>query len=123
MPLYDYRCAVCGEESELYRSLSDQATAPQHCGMDMVQIHKAAPYGAVQMEARYVCPATGQKITTWKQRHETFRRHNLADVSDMSSSKWYERESKKWAEIKRLASAPMNELPPGHKADDFLPAA
>ena len=122
MPLYDYRCPACGEEAELYRTISDHATAPQHCGQDMVQIHKSAPFGAVQMEARYVCPATGQKITTWKQRKETFARHNLCDVSDMNSSTWYAKEKKKWDRFKELAAQPVNELPQGYQPEHFLPA-
>ena len=122
MPLYDYRCPVCGEEAELYRTLSDHATAPQHCGQDMVQVHKSAPFGAVQMEARYRCPATGEGVTSWKQRREIMRRHNLVDLSDAPAAKQREREAKKWAEIRRLANAPVNELPKGYKAEDFLPA-
>lgn len=122
MPLYDYRCTVCGEETEVYRSISAEATAPQHCGRDMEQFHAKAPHGSVQMEARYRCPATGEGVTSWKQRREIMRRHNLVDLSDAPAAKQREREAKKWAEIRRLANAPVNELPKGYKAEDFLPA-
>jgi putative FmdB family regulatory protein len=122
MPLYDYRCRACGEETEVYRSVSADATAPQHCGQAMEQFHTRAPMGTVQAETHYLCPATGQQITSRKQRLETFRKHNLADVSDMSSAKQYERDKRKWEGIRKLANAPINELPTGYKAEDFLPA-
>jgi putative FmdB family regulatory protein len=121
MPLYDYRCAVCGVETELYRSISDKATAPQHCDCDMEQFHSRAPMAAVQAETHYLCPASGEKITTRKQRMESFRKYNLADVSDMSSERQHEREKKKWKAIRESANSGLNALPDGYKPDDFLP--
>lgn len=121
MPLYDYRCRVCGCETEVYRSVSE-TSIPMHCGTEMQQFHSRPPMGAVQAETHYICPATGKEITSRKKRLESFREHNLVDVSDMDSRKVLAREEKKWAEIRRLANAPVNELPTGYKAEDFLPA-
>ena len=122
MPLYDYRCRACGVETEVYRSVSAADTPPEHCGAAMEQFHSRAPMGSVQAETHYLCPATGQKVTTRKQRLETFRKHGLADVSDMSSAKQYERDKRKWEGIRKLASQPINDLPSGYKPEDFLPA-
>ncbi len=120
MPLYDFRCDHCGTAREVYRTLSDD-TKPECCDHEMTQIHTSAPYGSVRMEAHYRCPATGQGVTTWKQRREIMARHNLVDVSDMPASKVIEQEDKKWAAIRKKA-AELPGLPPGTKPEDFLPA-
>ncbi len=103
MPLYDYRCPACGEEAELYRTLSDHATAPQHCGQSMVQIHKAAPMGSVQVEARYQCPVTGVAVTSRRQRLEIMKRENLREALPAAE---VIRNKRKWRErINTLANS------------------
>ena len=120
MPLYDYRCRTCGVETEIYRGVNEN-THPEHCGETMEQFHLRAPMGAVQAETHYMCPATEKPITSRKQRLESFKRHNLADMSDLSSAKQYEREKKKWDKIRKTAGEAVNTLPPGFNEAEYLP--
>jgi hypothetical protein len=61
-------------------------------------------YGHVKMECHYQCPATGQNVTTWKQRKELFAKHNLSDAaSDMTAEQVISQAKRKKAENDALA--------------------
>jgi hypothetical protein len=102
MPTYSFECA-CGERKEQFLKMSElESNTPVHCGQKMrVVIQPVAGY--VQMECRYRCPATREKITTWKQRKESFARNRLRDASDVTAEQEITRQQKRKAENDRLA--------------------
>lgn len=118
MPLYTYACK-CGWEVEEYRPVAQmEIEKPVHCGQQM-QIRIMPVMGMVRAEAHYICPATGEKVTTRRQRQYLFDKHGLADYNDIGDP--IEKELKRVAKVKELASTPHTELPPGTKIEDFLP--
>ena len=42
-----------------------------------------APAGSVQGEAHYLCPVTGEQVTSWAQRRNLFAKHNLIDANEV----------------------------------------
>ena len=44
MPLYDYRCTVCGKETEIRHGFNDTNAEPcPHCGGALVRVFNPAP--------------------------------------------------------------------------------
>jgi putative FmdB family regulatory protein len=44
MPLYDYRCAACGKETEVRHGFNDTHAEPcAHCGGAMTRVFNPAP--------------------------------------------------------------------------------
>ena len=60
--------------------------------------------GYVQMECRYVCPATNERITSWKQRAENFAKHRLRDASDQNPAQEIAKAKQQQAEQAALAA-------------------
>lgn len=57
------------------------------------------------MECRYKCPATGENVTSWKQRANLFAKHNLTDAaSDMTADQVISAAQKKKAANDRIAA-------------------
>lgn len=85
MPTYTFRCPECEAVQERFCRVSElDANTPECHGPMRIVIQPA--HGHVKMECRYKCPVTGEGVTSWKQRRESFARHNLSDAaSDMSA--------------------------------------
>lgn len=121
MPLYDYRCSHCAaERTDVFNRMREsESNAPVCCGAPMgivIQI----PMVAVQPEAHYVCPATRQKVTSWRQRRNLFAEHRLMDANDFPPEQVVRDTDKKWNRIRELAKPPK-ELE--HvKLQDLVPA-
>lgn len=103
MPTYQFRCPACGTVRELFCRVSEQeANRPQCCNTASETVIQPT-YGYVQSECHYKCPATGQSVTSWKQRRETFARHGLNDASDYNVEKEIAKARKKKADSEALA--------------------
>ena len=107
--LYDFRCSECGAEHEnvtLPMSAIGTDAEPHCCGARMTQYFQPGrrTMATVQGEARYVCPKTGEKITSWKQRGENFARHGLMDANDFTPSFVVNEQEQKWGKIRKLAA-------------------
>ena len=82
MPTYTYRCDTCtAVRDEFNRVAECESAAPECCGARM-RIKIQPVMGSVQGECHYRCPATGQMVTSWKQREEIFAKYNLMDARD-----------------------------------------
>lgn len=103
MPTYQFRCPECGTVRELFCRVSEQeANRPVCCNKPSETLIQPA-YGYVQSECHYRCPVTQQGITSWRQRKDSFARHNLIDASDMNPAKEIAKAEKRKEENERLA--------------------
>lgn len=102
MPTYSFACS-CGETRELFCKVSElEAKRPLCHGPMQTVIQPVSGY--VQMECRYICPKTRQKVTSWRQRQEIFKEHNLRDASDWNPDKEIAKKVKQKQEWAKLAS-------------------
>lgn len=118
MPTYTYRCDTCTHvQDEFNRVAECESAAPMCCG-ERMSIKIQPVMGSVQGECHYRCPATGQLVTSWKQRNEIFKRHNLMDARDMNPG-FVKRESD--AQIARdEAIAAEMDMPEGFDHDAIM---
>lgn len=108
MPIYAYKCPQCGSEKDDFNRIDDRHTNAPACACGTQMAMQFTPVrGSVQQDAHYVCPATGEQVTSWRQRRETFARHGLIDARDMDKSY---REQKTKAKRDRLEKA-LRECP------------
>ena len=83
MPLYSYACPVCGAERDEFNRIDDRHTnAPQCHGPMRLLISPVR--GSVQESCHYVCPQTGQGVTSWRQRRNILAEHRLVDARDLN---------------------------------------
>jgi len=61
------------------------------------------PVGRVQPEAHYVCPATGEQITSWRQRKNSFAKNGLEESNSEQQDELQSRRMKKKAARDALA--------------------
>lgn len=112
--IYDYKCPECGSERDsVYNTIAERHTqAPECCSGRMEIIHKVAPMGFVDREIRYICPVTGDGVTTRKQRNEIMAREGLVDANDFKQT--FEQraaaKAKKQAELKAIEDEIPKEL-------------
>lgn len=104
MPVYEYLCDECGGYTTRYRSIQNRHNPLVcECGSGMELAIVTPPAGSVQAEAHYVCPVTGEKVTSWRQRKNIFAKHNLIDANEVGIDGFKKERLKKKAERDRLA--------------------
>lgn len=90
----------------------------------MEQVHLAPPVGMVRGEIHYKCMATGQGVTSMRQRRYIMDKHDLCDLSDFNVHKYVEKNNAKREKLRAEAEAAMQEcttLPTGQTIHDFTP--
>lgn len=101
MPTYVYQCE-CGERTERINRIADRHIyAPFHCEQPM-RIVPQAPMVSVQAEANYRCPATGEVITSRRQRQYVMQKNGLIDADDVNPG-LIKAQDARHAEDKRIA--------------------
>ena len=84
---YEYRCTRCGRETEAVRRMSERLTkAPECCGERMAQVFLTPPVGFVDNMDAYRSPATGEVITSRRQRRYEMEKNDLIDANDFAKS-------------------------------------
>lgn len=123
MPTYDYHCDTCDKTEEFVLRMSEVGTdaEPVCCNHRMRKVILTAPLGAVQRECHYVCPATGERITSWRQRANNFARNGLMDANDFTPEYTERKDRKKWEKIRSLAKLNEDTLPKGVNLDELAP--
>lgn len=107
MPLYTFKCGDCGSvQDDVLLHMVDIGTdaEPSCCGARMTQVLHV-PMATVQGECHYVCPKTGEKITSRKQRAENFARNGLMDANDFTPDYLHREQMKVWGPIREKAKA------------------
>lgn len=85
MPIYLYECETCGETRDEFRKVDDRDNAPDCHG---AMVRRITPVrGSVQETCHYVCPETGQGVTSWAQRRNIMAEHRLVDARDINTKK------------------------------------
>ena len=86
MPIYTYRCPVCGTENEEFRRVADYDKYPAHCGTYMDQvlfpsivIPDIEPYQAIAADKE---TKIAPYITTRSQHREFLRRNNYEELGN-----------------------------------------
>lgn len=85
MPIYDYACECGHVELNVKNTIDDRKTnAPEHCGKKMT-----IKIGPTQVNAfffgssknpGYLCPETGEYVSSARQRRGIMDKHNLVPV-------------------------------------------
>lgn len=102
--IYDYECRTCGKRqlNVVNRIAERKTNAPECCGDRMGIIILAAPMGFVDNMEEYICPVTGQGVTTRRQRNEIMKREGLLDANDfLKSDEDRKKQSDEWAAKKK----------------------
>lgn len=122
MPLYEYRCRQCGAESEAYNRIAERESgAPAcACGGQTEPFIGTPPMGHVQGECHYVCPKTGEQITSRKQRAENFARHGLMDANDFTPQYLHRTKTERRRKLNELAA--QLKPPPGVTLEKVIAA-
>ena len=111
MPMYDYQCKGCGATAEKYRRISERKLPVEcGCGLGMSQAILSAPFAIIQDDAHYICPVTGEQTTSWKQRRNTFAKHDLIDANEVGIDTNYKKWVKKADDRQKVIDA--NPIPP-----------
>jgi hypothetical protein len=116
MPLYPYRCTECGAEEDAFNSVSNRESGAPECHGKMV------PYivpvrGHVAENCHYVCPQTGQQVTSWRQRKNILAEHNLVDARDIDTRKRRDAIKKRRKEREEL----IKKYDPGLDLSPYMP--
>lgn len=107
MPLYAYKCPACGTDTEDFNRVDDRHTNAPVCQCGTRMAMQICPVrGNVQQDAHYVCPATGEKVTSWRQRRNIMAKHDLVDARDINTpeARRKRREAKR-AKLERAKAA------------------
>lgn len=103
MPIYTYKCPECQSERDDFNRIDDRHTNAPTCECGARMAMQISPVrGVVQKDANYVCPATGEQVTSYRQRRNLFAKHNLMDARDFDKS---HREKRSQAKRLRLQKA------------------
>lgn len=121
MPIYQYRCPECGSEQDDFNRVDDRHEKSPVCACGTKTVMVITPVrGSVQPDAHYICPATGEQVTTWRKRRDTFAEHGLMDARDISKpTVRAERKARKQRELERA----MRECPQVAEAVDLVKKA
>ena len=104
MPMYDYQCRVCGGVTTRFRKIVDRNDR-MTCDCDGVMqlAILSAPAAKIQPEAHYMCPATGQEVTSWRQRKNLFAKHDLVQADPDRNAETQKRNQEKARKRKKIA--------------------
>lgn len=96
MPLYTYKCPNCGAEETEFNKVDERHTlAPTCCEpMNLKIMPTQIPpqiLGAGSLNG-YRCPVTDQWVTSYKQKRQIMKDHDLVEVGDDSPAKRERRE-------------------------------
>ena len=104
MPMYDFQCGECKSVTSRFRKIAERH-APLMCACkgNMELALFSAPAARVQPEAHYVCPATGEQVTSWRQRKNNFAKNGLEEANSDQQDELKQRRMKKKAKRDALA--------------------
>lgn len=118
--LYDYLCMNCGHQEERHNKIDERKTnAPVCCGEPMNIVILKAPMGFVDNMEAYKCVATGEVITSRRQRRYVMEKGDYIDANDFKKTPEQRRaeKAKKQAELKAIRDEIPAELQAAMKTE------
>lgn len=100
MPLYEYECQVCLSRQSRQRSIAERNRGPYCCDLMMEKrIFTPTMAEFPEWDVNYRCVATGQEVTSQRQRKQIMAKHDLADARDFDIAPDPERMAQEVAEV------------------------
>jgi len=91
MPIYSYKCSICGNITDQYNTIDGRKNGPNcNCGGNTsltIQPTQIAPILGGGDFPGYQCPVTDKFITSRRERRNIMAEHNLVEVGDRGPSK------------------------------------
>lgn len=85
MPLYEFKCDICGNSHDVLRPMRDSSLpGPDCCGATTRRVYTPQLIN-VGEDVRYRCPVTGKTIQSDRQRRRVLDEHGLVDARDYAS--------------------------------------
>lgn len=118
MPIYEYRCNVCGNSQDAFRSVADRDILPVCCHEE-AQRQLSAPMIGISAKPfqSYKCPVTDKIVDSERQRRNIMAEHRLIDANDCPPDYVINRKKKQTAENQKLAAELVKDIP-----KELLPA-
>lgn len=90
MPLYDYKCKTCGKEYQNIKlSINSRHTDKPVCCGEPVEMQIRPPRESyVQFFENYVCPVSGENVTSMRQRRRIMAEHDLVEQKQIKSGEY-----------------------------------
>lgn len=87
MPLYTHFCNECGHEQAVFAKVAERDDcAPDCCGVKTSRVLDApmvqVPGG---LDVRYVCPMSGEQVTSMRRRQYLMEREGVVDSRDLTT--------------------------------------
>lgn len=105
MPCYAYRCATCGTDKDEFNRIDDRhVNAPRCCGAAMGIVPQVGMVYVAHPNFQAKSPIDGTVLSTYRQRADYMKRHNLVDANDTPPKAVIEKARKKIQARKELAA-------------------
>lgn len=88
MPLYAYRCPSCGRDEDAFARIDEmESAAPRCCGAPMRR-QITAPMVQVPggLDVRYVCPMSGEQVTSMRRRKYLMQKYGVVDSRELKDT-------------------------------------
>ena len=109
MPTYVYQCE-CGQRTERFNRIAERYSNAPICHGSMAIVPQA-PMVSVQADAHYICPATGERVTSRRQRKYMMEKGGYIDADDVNPG-LIKAQDKQFAEDARIAKESREGLNP-----------
>ena len=87
MPIYSYRCKVCGQAKDQFNTVENRANGPQCCGAATDKMLTACMVqvpGGIDVD--YRCPVSGEVVQSMRKRRYIMEQNGLVDARDMQDT-------------------------------------
>lgn len=88
MPLYPYHCPSCGRDEDVFARVDERdSAAPRCCGAAMRrQISTPMVQVPGGLDVRYICPMSGEQVTSMKRRKYLMEKHGVVDSRELKDT-------------------------------------
>jgi len=104
MPIYSYRCKVCGQAKDQFNTVENRANGPQCCGASTDKMLTACMVqvpGGIDVD--YRCPVSGEVVQSMRKRRYIMEQNGLVDARDLQDT-WKRKLASDKAEREEIAA-------------------
>lgn len=88
MPTYEYECQNCKKRHTAVRTVASRKDGPLCCSAPAEQRIFHSPPATYRQFEPYRCVATGQTITSRRQRNQVMKENDLVDMREFGEPDW-----------------------------------